>query len=76
MKLSLENSSLDKTGNTVVTTQLQQMIDEIGRAGGGTLTLTPGIYRTGTLVLPSNFTLHLEAGRACLQVPMLRIIRR
>lgn len=62
MKLSLENSSLDKTGNTVVTAQLQQMIDEIGRAGGGMLTLTPGVYRTGTLVLPSNFTLHLEAG--------------
>ncbi|MCM7167305.1 glycoside hydrolase family 28 protein [Enterobacter quasiroggenkampii] len=66
MKISLDNAPLDRSGNTVLTTQLQQLIDEIASAGGGTLVVTPGIWLTGTLVLPSNFTLHLEAG-ACLR---------
>lgn len=66
MKLSLDTLPLDRSGNTVVTTQLQLLIDEIDRAGGGMLTIPPGIWRTGTLILPSNFTLHLEAG-ACLR---------
>ncbi|EAN4945056.1 glycoside hydrolase family 28 protein [Salmonella enterica] len=66
MKLSLDTLPLDRSGNTVVTTQLQLLIDEIDHAGGGMLTIPPGIWRTGTLILPSNFTLHLEAG-ACLR---------
>lgn len=66
MKLSLETLPLDRSGNTVVTTQLQLLIDEIDHAGGGMLTIPPGIWCTGTLILPSNFTLHLEAG-ACLR---------
>nr|WP_318381004.1 glycosyl hydrolase family 28 protein [uncultured Enterobacter sp.] len=65
MNLSLAQVEIDRSGNSVVTTQLQMLIDQLARAGGGTLTLTPGNYLTGTLVLPSNFTLHLEAG-ACL----------
>ncbi len=66
MKLSLDTVSLDRRGESVVTRQLQQLIDEIDRAGGGTLVVTPGVYCTGTLILPSSFTLHLEAG-ACLR---------
>ncbi|WP_371972903.1 glycoside hydrolase family 28 protein [Lelliottia nimipressuralis] len=62
MKLSLENISLDRSGSTPVTTALQELIDTLAVNGGGTLVVTPGIYLTGTLVLPSNFTLHLEAG--------------
>lgn len=52
MKISLDNAPLDRSGNTVLTTQLQQLIDEIASAGGGTLVVTPGIWLTGTLVLP------------------------
>ncbi|MDK9605068.1 glycoside hydrolase family 28 protein [Lelliottia wanjuensis] len=62
MKLSLENISLDRSGQTPVTSTLQSLIDQLAAAGGGTLVVTPGIYLTGTLVLPSNFTLHLDAG--------------
>lgn len=66
MKLTLDSVSVDRHGTSVVTRQLQQLIDEIGSAGGGTLVITPGVYCTGTLILPSHFTLHLEAG-ACLR---------
>lgn len=62
MKLSLENVSLDRSGQTSVTSTLQSLIDQLAAAGGGTLVVTPGIYLTGTLVLPSNLTLHLDAG--------------
>lgn len=62
MKLSLENVSLDRSGQTPVTSTLQSLIDQLAAAGGGTLVVTPGIYLTGTLALPSNFTLHLDAG--------------
>jgi polygalacturonase len=62
MKLSLDNVDLDRSGASRVTATLQGLIDTLARAGGGTLVVTPGIYLTGTLVLPSHFTLHLEAG--------------
>ena len=62
MKLSLENVVLDRSGLTPVTDLLQGLIATLAQAGGGTLVITPGTYLTGTLVLPSNFTLHLEAG--------------
>lgn len=69
MKISLHNTSLDRSGKTPLTAQLQQLIDEIDRAGGGTLVVSPGDWLTGTLVLPSNFTLHLEAGARLLASP-------
>lgn len=69
MKLSLEQLDLDRSGLTSVTTALQSLIDTIDQAGGGTLVVTPGIWLTGTLVLPSNFTLHLEAGAHLLASP-------
>lgn len=66
MNITLEHAGLDNTGASPVTAQLQQRIDTLAAAGGGTLTVPPGIWLTGTLVLPSHFTLHLEAG-ACLR---------
>ncbi|MEG1210651.1 MAG: glycoside hydrolase family 28 protein [Leclercia sp.] len=69
MKLSLENVALDRSGLTLVTSTLQGCIDTLAQAGGGTLVVTPGTYLTGTLVLPSNFTLHLEAGARLLASP-------
>lgn len=69
MKISLHDTSFDRSGKTPLTAQLQHLIDEIDRAGGGTLVVSPGDWMTGTLVLPSNFTLHLEAGARLLASP-------
>jgi polygalacturonase len=62
MDISLEQLTLCRTGQYPVTQILQATIDRIADSGGGTLTVTPGIYLTGTLVLPSNFCLRLETG--------------
>ncbi|MCU6670236.1 glycosyl hydrolase family 28 protein [Enterobacteriaceae bacterium H4N4] len=69
MKLSLDDIDLDRSGLSLVTHTLQGLIDTLGQAGGGTLVVTPGTYLIGTLVLPSNFTLHLEAGARLLASP-------
>ena len=41
---------------------LQAQIDAIAAQGGGTLTLGPGIYRTGALFFKPGVNLHLEEG--------------
>ena len=41
---------------------LQERIDEIAANGGGTLTLTAGVYRTGALFFKPGVSLHLEKG--------------
>lgn len=69
MKLSLDDVDLDRSGLSLVTHTLQGVIDTLAQAGGGTLVVTPGTYLTGTLVLPSHFTLHLEAGARLLASP-------
>ncbi|MCU6665130.1 glycoside hydrolase family 28 protein [Silvania hatchlandensis] len=69
MKLSLDDVNLDRSGLSLVTHTLQGLIDTLAQAGGGTLVVTPGTYLTGTLVLPSRFTLHLEAGARLLASP-------
>ena len=48
------------------TSQLQQAIDTCFKAGGGTVLFPPGVYRTGTLTLRSNVTLHLAVGAVLL----------
>lgn len=53
----------DATGTTTTTRALQEALDEAAaRPGGGTVLLSPGTYRSGTLVLGSNVTLHVAAG--------------
>lgn len=52
--------NIDSTGKTLVTNELQALLDEA--AGKGTLILTPGRYLTATLYLRSNTELVLEEG--------------
>lgn len=41
---------------------LQKQIDEIAESGGGTLTLTAGVYRTGAIFFKPGVNLRLEKG--------------
>lgn len=45
-----------------VQASLQERIDSIAAAGGGTLTLAAGTYRTGALFFKPGVNLHLEKG--------------
>ena len=47
---------------------LQKQIDEIAESGGGTLTLTAGVYRTGAIFFKPGVNLHLEKGATILGV--------
>ena len=47
---------------------LQKRIDEIAANGGGTLTLTAGVYRTGAIFFKPGVNLHLEKGATILGV--------
>lgn len=49
-------------GRTLNTRALQRAIDAAHQAGGGIVSLPPGIFLSGGLVLRSRVTLHLEAG--------------
>lgn len=56
-----------KGPDTPVTQQLQHAIDSVARCErGGTLSLSPGIYCTGTIELRPNVGLHLEDGAVIL----------
>ena len=50
----------DPTGKTDSTKAIQRAIDEL--PAGGVLSFPPGCYRSGSLDLKSNMTLHLEGG--------------
>jgi len=41
---------------------LQEKIDALAASGGGTLTLGPGVYRTGAIFFKPGVNLHLEEG--------------
>jgi polygalacturonase len=49
-------------GVTLNTTALNAAIDHLAKNGGGTLSIPPGRYLTGTIYLKSCVTLHLENG--------------
>ena len=53
----------DPTGRVLATTALQAAIDRAaGLAGGGTVLLPAGVFRTGTLEIKSHVTLYLAPG--------------
>lgn len=49
-------------GKTLNSKAIQRAIDDVFRAGGGTVTAPAGIYLTGRIELKSGITLNLEAG--------------
>ncbi|MDR1718668.1 MAG: polygalacturonase [Dysgonamonadaceae bacterium] len=49
-------------GKTLNTTALQLAIDDCSAKGGGTVSLSPGEYLTGTIFLRKNVCLNLEKG--------------
>ncbi|MGL4632316.1 MAG: glycoside hydrolase family 28 protein [Leadbetterella sp.] len=52
----------DKTGKTLVTVQIQTVLDKIAKQGGGTLYISTGNYLTGSLFPGKNTTILLENG--------------
>ena len=55
-------SDLYPDGVTLNTQALQARLDAAGGTGGGTVSLPPGRYLTGSLVLRDHIHLHLQAG--------------
>lgn len=53
-------------GTTKNTAVLQKAIDTVSNAGGGTIFFPAGRYLTGTLILKSRVTLHLDNGAVLL----------
>ena len=56
-------------GTTKETAAIQKAVDAANLAGGGTVVFPPGKYLSGTIVLKSNVTLHLEKGATLLGSP-------
>jgi hypothetical protein len=63
-------------GRTLDTAALQRALDAAAASGGGCVRLRPGIYLSGTLDLPSEVTLHLEAGAILRGSPRIADYRR
>ncbi|WNH11073.1 glycosyl hydrolase family 28 protein [Thalassobellus suaedae] len=55
---------LDRDADTskLVTTHIQNSIDELSALGGGTVVIPQGQWKTGRIALKSNVNLHLEDG--------------
>ncbi|MDR3792326.1 MAG: glycosyl hydrolase family 28 protein [Terracidiphilus sp.] len=53
-------------GKALDSPSINSAIDACTVAGGGIVYLSPGVYRSGTIVLKSNVTLYLEAGATIL----------
>ena len=66
--LRLAVVSVVLTSASSLAASLQERIDAIVAGGGGTLTLTAGVYRTGALFFKPGVNLHLEKGATILGV--------
>ncbi|HKK61101.1 MAG TPA: glycosyl hydrolase family 28 protein, partial [Bacteroidales bacterium] len=56
-------------GEATDTKYIQLAIDDAEKAGGGTVILPPGVYRSGTLFLKDNVTFRVMAGATLLGSP-------
>ncbi|MGG1516419.1 family 16 glycoside hydrolase [Paenibacillus oryzisoli] len=52
----------DKTGTSMASGAIQQAIDAAYQAGGGTVYVPAGVYKSGNLTLKSNVTFYLAGG--------------
>lgn len=62
MNVSIVDFGADPQGANLCTGHIQKAIDTCAEAGGGTVTVPAGLYRTGTFRLRSHITLHLSQG--------------
>lgn len=60
--LSVTDFGAIADGQTSATAAIQKALDTAASQGGGVVQVPAGRYRTGSLVLPSHTTLHLDAG--------------
>ncbi len=58
-------------GGRLATAAIQAAVDAVAAAGGGTVVLPPGVYRSGTIHLRSRLRLELEPGAVLLGSPDL-----
>ncbi|MCO5236839.1 MAG: glycosyl hydrolase family 28 protein [Chitinophagaceae bacterium] len=58
-------------GITLNTGSIQKAVDFISEQGGGRLMFYVGRYLTGTVILKSNVTIHLEEGAVLVGVPVI-----
>ncbi|MGD8782506.1 MAG: glycosyl hydrolase family 28 protein [Ignavibacteria bacterium] len=63
-------------GITIVTKEIQQVIDECSGNGGGRVFFPAGKYLTGTLILKDNVYLEIGAGATILGSPDIRDYKR
>jgi len=64
--VDLRNFGAAGDGRTLDTAAIQSAIDACSSAGGGTVLVPAGAYLSGSLILRSHVTLHLEAGAVLL----------
>jgi hypothetical protein len=63
VKNLMDYSGIDNTGNKLMTSKLQQAIDDANaRSGGGTVYVPAGVYKFSQIQLRAHVTLYLAAG--------------
>ncbi len=68
--------SPDSGAASTTTPRIQHAIDEVARAGGGRVSLGPGLFVSGTIVLASGVELHLRRGCVLQASPDLSVYPR
>lgn len=63
---------IDKTGKTLVTIQIQNVLDKIAANNGGTLYFSAGKYLTGSLKVGKNTTIELDNGAELIASPNIK----
>ena len=58
--LSAAEHGIVGDGTTLNTSNIQKVVDELGRQGGGTLCFTEGTYLTGCIVLRSGVEISID----------------
>lgn len=62
-------------GMSLCTQAFADAIDALAKQGGGRLTVPPGVWLTGPVVLKSNIDLHIERGAVIMFSPDIRLYR-